>query len=242
MSRNTQYGAVDTHDGYREDDHWEIRLFVIQCLLLVLSLSAFSICIWIRFDLDFWEWCLEIEWYTYWYCSYVVMIGMLIKAGTLVLGAWSVHTMSRSLLLLCVFLHMFTFIMHLVGTILICVYGTEESTVLIAELNEVLMKVVYAWDVDPRKSRILKQIMEYIGCCGAGGSSDFTDVYKPIPMECRHPITGNEWSNGCDQQMAFYLEPWSGTLAGIGIFMCLTDIFLPVLYIRHRASLDRDGK
>jgi len=233
---------VATDDDYNESDHWEVRLFLIQCVLLVLSLTAFSICIWIRFDLDFWEWCVEIQWYTYWYCSYVVMIGMLFKAVTLVLGAWAIHTRARSLLLLCVFLHVVAFILHLVGTALICVYGVEESTVLYAELNEVFMKQVYAWDVDPRASRIMKQIMEYIGCCGASGSSDFTDVYKPIPMECRHPITGNEWSNGCNQQMSFYLEPWSAPLAGIGIFMCLTDIVLPVLYIRHRNSLSRQEK
>ena len=33
---------------------------------------------------------------------------------------------------------------------------------LIAELNEVFLKLVYAWDQDPRASRILRQIMEYV--------------------------------------------------------------------------------
>ena len=35
-----------------------LKLFTGQALLLILSLAAFSITIWIRFDLDFWEWCL----------------------------------------------------------------------------------------------------------------------------------------------------------------------------------------
>ena len=33
-----------------------------------------------RFDLDFWEWILEIEWYRYWNCTYIVMIAMILTA------------------------------------------------------------------------------------------------------------------------------------------------------------------
>ena len=30
----------------------------------------------IRFDLDFWEWVVEIDWYSYWYAMYSVMLAM----------------------------------------------------------------------------------------------------------------------------------------------------------------------
>ena len=33
-----------------------------------------------RFDLDFWEWILEIGWYSYWNAMYVVMIAMVLTA------------------------------------------------------------------------------------------------------------------------------------------------------------------
>jgi len=33
-----------------------------------------------RFDLDFWEWIIEIGWYSYWNAMYVVMIGMVLTA------------------------------------------------------------------------------------------------------------------------------------------------------------------
>ena len=49
------------------------------------------------------------------------------------------------------------------GTILKNSYFLIFSvTDLIAELNEVFLKLVYAWDQDPRASRILRQIMEYV--------------------------------------------------------------------------------
>ena len=32
-----------------------------------------------RFDLDFWEWVVEIEWYTYWKATCFVMAAMFLK-------------------------------------------------------------------------------------------------------------------------------------------------------------------
>lgn len=51
---------------------------------------------------------------------------------------------------------------HLIGAILITVWGVEESTVLVNELRETLLKLIYLWDEDPRASRILRIIQEYV--------------------------------------------------------------------------------
>ena len=53
---------------------------------------------------------------------------------------------------------------------MICIYGVEESKILIAELDIVFRNLINKWDVDPRASRILVQIQEYVGCCGATGN------------------------------------------------------------------------
>ena len=58
----------------------------------------------------------------------------------------------------------------LAGLIVICIYGVEESKILIAELDIVFRNLINKWDVDPRASRILVQIQEYVGCCGATGN------------------------------------------------------------------------
>ena len=69
----------------------------------------------------------------------------------------------RGGLLLCFMMSIiFMFFFHLIAAIVITVWGVEESPVLIDELREVFLKLVYAWDVDPRASRIFRQIMEYV--------------------------------------------------------------------------------
>lgn len=54
------------------------------------------------------------------------------------------------------------FFIQLVGATVILIWGVEESPILTKELNEVFLKLVYNWDIDPRASRILKQIQEYV--------------------------------------------------------------------------------
>ena len=52
-----------------------------------------------------------------------------------------------------------------------------------------------------------------VGCCGADGSDDFINAMKPVPYECRDQISGNEYGFGCQQQLAWWLEPWSAFFA-----------------------------
>ena len=55
----------------------------------------------------------------------------------------------------------------MVGLVFICIYGVEESKPLIAELDLVFRDLITRKDVDERADRILVQIQEYVGCCGA---------------------------------------------------------------------------
>jgi len=214
-----------------------LGLVAIQGFLVLLCLGGFSLCIWIRFDLDFWEWVVEIGWYTYWNCMYVVMVGLLFKIVLLGAGAWLTANSRAEWMVALSILHLPCFALHVAGTVLIIMHGVEDSTYLKDELHDILLGLVYQWDIDPRKARILKIIQEYVGCCGATGGGDFLDVYKEIPSECRHPVTGNEWDDGCEQAMAWWLEPWTATLAGMSIFMAVCDVFLIYSYNRLRRYL-----
>ena len=53
----------------------------------VLRFKAFAVS---RFDLDFWEWVVEIEWYTYWKATYFVMAAMFLKVTSYCSGV-SMH-------------------------------------------------------------------------------------------------------------------------------------------------------
>lgn len=232
------YGRINkVEDDYLEPTSFGVKIVITQALLILLSLTGFAICIWIRFDLDFWEWVEEIQWYTYWNCMYVVMFGTLLKAFVLALGGWSILQEQETLLLVATGLHFPLFVLHVVGAAFICVYGVEESKVLISELHDVFLVLVYNWDTDPRASRILRIIQEYVGCCGASGGDDYLNVYKEIPVECRHPITGCEWGEGCEQAFAWWLESWTVPLAGISCVLAVSDVIMVYLYLRYRKYL-----
>jgi hypothetical protein len=51
---------------------------------------------------------------------------------------------------------------HLVGAVVISVWGVEESKVLVNELRTTFLRLIYDWDTNPRSSRILRQIQEYV--------------------------------------------------------------------------------
>ena len=64
-----------------------------------------------------------------------------------------------------------------------------------------------------------------VGCCGGKGSEDFIAVHKPVPYECRDRATGSEYRYGCQQTFAWWLEPWTGFLAGVSVTMMVADVF-----------------
>ena len=63
-----------------------------------------------------------------------------------------------------------------------------------------------------------------VGCCGADGSDDFINAMKPVPYECRDQISGNEYGFGCQQQLAWWLEPWSAFFAATMVNMLTIEI------------------
>jgi hypothetical protein len=77
-----------------------------------------------------------------------------------------------------------------------------------------------------------KAFLNQVGCCGANGAEDYIDAMKAVPNECRDMITGGEYWYGCAQQFAWYLEPWSVTLAGI----CICFLVLHVVQVSCRLN------
>jgi len=224
-------GYDDEYDRYRKYISRKWVMFIFFIIQFFVSLVTFALCIWVRFDLDFKEWVRELNWYSYWYCTYVIMITMVINVIVSIFGALGVYQDKTGSLTAISWTLGFLFFMQLIGAIVICIWGVEESDILVNELHEVFIDLVNRWDTDPRASRILKQIQEYVGCCGADGSDDFINALKPVPFECRDFITGVEYGYGCMQQLPWWLEPWTATLAGSCCFLCIADIF-GIFFIR----------
>jgi hypothetical protein len=100
--------------------------------------------------------------YSYWYCTYVIMLAMVLVVLTSLLQMYSIIVESKGLLGFSACLLSVAWVMELVGAIVICVYGVEESDVLTRELREVFLALIYKFDYDPQAARILKQIQEYV--------------------------------------------------------------------------------
>jgi len=226
---------TEIETAHRRLESLQYILFITNVIMLLVALANFSVCIWIRFDLDFWEWVIEINWYSYWNAMYVVMVAMLLHAGNSLLSAWGTFSRNRTTLLISVILRLIFWCVTVAGVIVICMYGVEESKRLIKELDEVFKALIDKWDYDPRASRIMTQIQEYVGCCGGKANSmDFIKVHKEVPFSCRHPVTGNRFRYGCPQTVAWWLEPWTSTLAGISLGFCLLDFLVIGITVRVR--------
>jgi len=220
-----EYSVPGEEDLHRTITTHRLLIITVNFVALLTSLVTITICFWIRFDLDFWEWVQEIEWYSYWYAMYPSMfasIGVALLSIVSIKGAVDVN-LGWTGCYMWTLVIMFFF--HLICAVVIIVWGVEESTVLIGELSQTFLRLVYDWDEDPRSSRILKQIMEYVGCCGADGSDDFINAFKPVPYECRDRVLGTEYAYGCQQGLAWWLEPWSGFLGGVNVFFMVIDVF-----------------
>ena len=37
-------------------------------------------------------------------------------------------------------------------------------------------------------------------------------------------VTGNEYANGCKQELAWYIEPWAASIAGVNMGIIIFDI------------------
>merc|ERR1711915_292411 len=228
----------DIDSIYARVQKLQYTLFIINVGMLIIALANFSICIWIRFDLDFWEWIEEIGWYTYWNCTYVVMIAMLFHAANSLLSAFGTWMENRALILTSMVLRVFIWILTVVGAVLICLYGVEESKLLINELNEIFLNLIYKWDSDERARRVMTMIQEYVGCCGAENNRyDYINAHKMVPKSCKHPVTGNSYRYECPQMVAWWLEPWTGTLAGVSLGFCILDILIMVISSKIRRLL-----
>ena len=88
-SGNNHY-AKDYEDEERSLTNYKWLVFIHDVITFFIGMATFSICMWIRFDLDFAEWIVEIDWYTYWYCMYVVLFAMLFVIANSIIGVFGV--------------------------------------------------------------------------------------------------------------------------------------------------------
>ena len=100
--------------------------------------------------------------YVYWYCMYVCMIAFVLVALMSILQAYAVIEMVPFALGSSIILLIICWFMELIGGILIIIYGVEQSPALTNSLDTVFFRLIYDYDINPRSSRILTIIQEYV--------------------------------------------------------------------------------
>ena len=100
--------------------------------------------------------------YVYWYCMYVCMIAFVLGALTSILQAYAVIEMVPFALGTSIILLIICWFLELIGGILIIIYGVEQSPALTNSLDTVFFRLIYDYDINPRSSRILTIIQEYV--------------------------------------------------------------------------------
>jgi hypothetical protein len=86
------YGRAAKADGQTIDEldkiinRYKWVLLILNGISFFVAIGAFSVCVWIRFDLDFWEWVVEIDWYTYWYAIYLIMVTLCLVIANSIVG------------------------------------------------------------------------------------------------------------------------------------------------------------
>jgi hypothetical protein len=63
-----------------------------------------------------------------------------------------------------------------------------------------------------------------VGCCGADGPNDYLNLRQPLPFQCRDTVTGHAFSNGCVDEMTWYLEDKSIWAAAMAMSLALVHV------------------
>ena len=84
---------------------------------------------------------------------------------------------------------------------------------------------------------ILKSEIHFYEYMSPYFSMDYINLRKDIPNSCRHPVSGNRFGYNCPQVLAWWLEPWTGTLASISLGFCVLDFFVIAATMKLRSYI-----
>lgn len=79
--------------------------------------------------------------------------------------------------------------------------------------------------------RFNKNFSAQVACCGSEGPNDFLDLRQPLPIECRDTVTGHAFSNGCVNELTWYLEDKSIWAAAMAMTLAMLHVIILPLKI-----------
>ncbi|CAB0035810.1 unnamed protein product [Trichogramma brassicae] len=114
------------------------------------------------------------------------------------------------------------FVLSLIATCLLLDYSTTNSSlqpIIRKSMRDLISNSQHDYD-----AKILRQLQEAIGCCGADGPNDYTHLLKPLPSECRDTVTGNAFFHGCVEELTWFFEFKSMGIGFLGMSLGMFNV------------------
>lgn len=230
MDRRPEYRYTGVDSGPGTVHCLTFTIITFNVISAVLGATMVALGFWITLDTTFKRWVQDLAMEHFWVGVYILM-----AAGALVMlqsffgicGAF--QRKGRMLILFCVCL-VICFCLELGGGVYMLNNGIRGSHIE-GWLSRRFYSLISQIDYDPKSSRIMNIIQEWVGCCGAQGLLDYVKWNKVIPYTCYSPITGNAWyvdgfgHMGCVRGFTTFLETKAGWIAGVAFILALFQIF-----------------
>ncbi|KAJ8675407.1 hypothetical protein QAD02_011193 [Eretmocerus hayati] len=202
-------------------------LFCLSAVVWLVGTILFIVSAWLRLEPGFQEWIefLDIG-------EFYIGIDILIVSSLLVFFISFVSCASALMeqqlaLLVNAGLQGLCFLLGIIGTIVLLCFSTHDSA--IQPLIKRSMTNLIVNSHHEHVSVVLKMVQENIGCCGADGPNDYTNLMKPLPSECRDSVTGNAFFHGCVDELSWFLEARAIWVAGLALSLCMMHVVQAVL-------------
>ncbi|XP_018339280.1 PREDICTED: CD9 antigen [Trachymyrmex septentrionalis] len=205
----------------------KFTIFCLNAVIWIVGCAMFGLSIWMRFEPMFEEWVEFLNMYEFYIGIYLLIATSVLVMAIAFIGCAAALMEHIITLYVHVGLQAFSFICCLTGAAVILDYSTYDSK--IQPIIERSMYSLISNSHHETASFILRVIQETVGCCGADGPRDYTQMRKPLPTECRDTVTGNAFHHGCVEELSWFLEARSGWLAGIAMALCMLHVIIAVL-------------
>jgi len=215
-------------------------LFCFNIVAWLVALGLFAFTIWIRVEPGFEEWVTILDIHSYYIGVYILLGVSVLVLITSFLGCCSALMEHGVALLIFTVTQILCFLLAIFGTAILLEHATYESRIqpmIRHTMNRLIMTSEYQPSTD-----MLRLIQESVGCCGADGPNDYIVLRQPLPIECRDTVTGHAFSNGCVDEMTWYLEDKSIWAAAMDMSLAMLHVVNAVLAVILQQALRREEK
>lgn len=217
-------------------------LYCFNVTSVILSIFIISIALYLRFDWDIRNYIIELGAQLMWTGPYIMIASSSLTILIALFGCSAAIRENPLQLLVFIFSTAVAAVLCLAGLAYALNHGTRFSKIE-PWLTQRITMYINEGDNNAKYSRVIRMIQEDLGCCGATGWQDYSNYNKPIPYECRHPITGNMYVYGCNYVFPEYFEPFIGWMSGIGLLLIVLQIFamMAAIVLRRSVQMENDN-